>query len=82
MHNTKQLLVSINTTKYFIKQRSSTTILDLEVTTKNEKARLVSANEKAYITEGSRVVSYLNTNSARWCSTSLFEMGRGGSTIV
>ncbi len=38
--------------------------------------------EKAYITEGSRVVSYLNTNSARWCLTSLFEMGRGGSTIV
>ncbi len=37
---------------------------------------------KAYITEGSRVVSYLNTNSARWCLTSLFEMGRGGSTIV
>ncbi len=38
--------------------------------------------KKAYITEGSRVVSYLNTNSARWCLTSLFEMGRGGSTIV
>ncbi len=27
--------------------------------------------EKAYITEGSRVVSYLNTSSARWCLTSL-----------
>ncbi len=39
-------------------------------------------NLKAYITEGSRVVSYLNTNSARWCLTSLFEMGRGGSTVV
>ncbi len=41
-----------------------------------------SEKEKAYITEGSRVVSYLNTNSARWCLTSRFEMGRGGSTIA
>ncbi len=44
--------------------------------------RLQTKRGKAYITEGSRVVSYLNTNSARWCLTSLFEMGRGGSTIV
>ncbi len=42
----------------------------------------IKSARKAYITEGSRVVSYLNTNSARWCLTSRFEMGRGGSTIV
>ncbi len=64
-------------------------VINLEVeriarprTAKKQFGHQQKRKEKAYITEGSRVVSYLNTNSARWCLTSLFEMGRGGSTIV
>ncbi len=38
--------------------------------------------KKTYVTEGSRVVSNLNTNSAWSSLTSVFEMGTGGSSIV